>query len=186
MTPKIDLSSLGYLPVDWKPPIYATLVYVKSQNRVLLIEKLRGHGAGKVNAPGGKLEVGESLVDCAIREVQEEIGLTVVDPYPVAVLRFQDFSNRFALQGHVFMCTRFSGTATATEEAIPFWCDTDKLPFERMWEDDQFWLPYILMGHSLRGDFLFRHDKLMTWSVERYTSKELPNAQEFQLRKSCV
>ncbi|MCY3627251.1 MAG: 8-oxo-dGTP diphosphatase [Gammaproteobacteria bacterium] len=180
MTQKVDQSSLGYLPKDWKPPIYATLVYVTSNNQVLLIEKLRGHGAGRVNAPGGKLEVGESMKECAIREVEEEIGIKVYELYPVAVLRFQDFSNRFALQGHVFRCHRFDGVPEETTEAIPFWCDLDNLPFSRMWEDDQFWLPYILMGQSLRGDFLFSEDKLVTWSLERYFCPELPDPVEFK------
>lgn len=178
--PRVDQSSQGYLPKDWKPPIYATLVYVTYNNQVLLIEKLRGHGAGRVNAPGGKLEVGESLTECAIREVREEIGIKVFELVPVAVLRFQDFSNRFALQGHVFRCHEFDGAPVETAEAIPFWCDLDNLPYSRMWEDDQFWLPYILKSQSLRGDFLFCEDKLVTWSLERYFCSELPDSIEFK------
>ena len=35
-----------------------------------------GLGAGKINAPGGKLEAGETALAAAIRETQEEIGVT--------------------------------------------------------------------------------------------------------------
>ena len=46
------------LPDDWSPKEIGTLVYVADGDRILLIEKLRGHGAGLINAPGGRLEHG--------------------------------------------------------------------------------------------------------------------------------
>lgn len=44
---------------------------------VLLGEKRTGLGLGKVVAPGGKLEAGESPADACVREVAEESGLEV-------------------------------------------------------------------------------------------------------------
>ena len=35
-------------------------------------------GAGKVNAPGGHIEVGETPEECAIREAFEEVGIAVL------------------------------------------------------------------------------------------------------------
>lgn len=163
----------GVLPANWEPPVHATLVYIQKGNEVILIEKKRGHGAGKVNAPGGKLEGEESPLHCAIREVDEEIGLQVTNLRLSAVLRFQDFLNGFALQGHVYVSTVFDGTIRETEEAKPFWCDKDQLPYARMWEDDQFWLPIVLSGRSLLGDFLFENDRLTSWSMEVFPSPEL-------------
>ena len=49
------------LPDDWSPKEIGTLVYVADGDRILLIEKLRGHGAGLINAPGGRLERGETI-----------------------------------------------------------------------------------------------------------------------------
>ena len=40
---------------------------------------VRKRGTSKFMLPGGKLEPGESFVDCAVREAEEEIGL-VLDP----------------------------------------------------------------------------------------------------------
>ena len=54
-----------------------TLVLLREDNRVLLGMKKRGFGAGKWNGFGGKLEPGETVVEAAAREVQEECGLTV-------------------------------------------------------------------------------------------------------------
>ena len=60
----------------WKAHDPATLVFVVRGGRILLIRKKRGLGAGKINGPGGRLEPGESPLDCAVREVQEELRTT--------------------------------------------------------------------------------------------------------------
>ncbi|MDP4971978.1 MAG: NUDIX domain-containing protein, partial [Pontimonas sp.] len=46
-------------------------------DEVLLGEKLTGLGIGKIVGPGGKQEPGESPVETALREVREEVGLTL-------------------------------------------------------------------------------------------------------------
>ena len=54
---------------DWKPEELSTIMFVVEENRVLLIHKKRGLGAGKINGPGGKIEKGETPMQCAIRAV---------------------------------------------------------------------------------------------------------------------
>jgi 8-oxo-dGTP diphosphatase len=46
----------------WKPTDRATLLFVvdRPNGRILLIEKKRGLGAGKVNGPGGRIDEGET------------------------------------------------------------------------------------------------------------------------------
>ena len=61
---------------SWRAVDPATLVFVIKGDRILLIRKKRGLGAGKVNGPGGRLEAGETFGQCAVREVQEELGVT--------------------------------------------------------------------------------------------------------------
>ena len=64
---------------DWAPVDCATLCFVRQGSEVLLIRKKRGLGAGKINAPGGRLDEGESFEQAAIREVHEEVGLKVTN-----------------------------------------------------------------------------------------------------------
>ena len=52
-------------------------VIVVREGRVLLGERRGSHGAGTWALPGGNLDFGESVAQCAARELQEETGLTL-------------------------------------------------------------------------------------------------------------
>ena len=62
---------------SWQAKDPATLVFVIRDGRILLINKKTGLGKGKVNGPGGKVDPGETPESCAVRECQEELGITV-------------------------------------------------------------------------------------------------------------
>ncbi len=155
------------LPSDWQPERFATLIYLIRDDEILLIEKLRGHGAGKVNAPGGHIEVGETPEECAIREAFEEVGITVLSADLRATLKFHDTENGFNMLGYALVSTTFSGQPKRTPEAVPFWSKIDEIPFDRMWEDDQHWVPRILAGERLDCEFIFANDVLQTLKIYR-------------------
>ena len=73
----------------WRAEEHATLLFVLVRGEVLLIEKKRGLGAGKINGPGGRLEPGETPLACAVREVEEELRITPLDVEARGELRFQ-------------------------------------------------------------------------------------------------
>ena len=50
-------------------------VLLTSSNQLLLAQRKGSHGAGTWDTPGGHLEPGETIVDCAIRETFEETGI---------------------------------------------------------------------------------------------------------------
>ena len=52
----------------------AAAVAIINSNRILMLKRVDN---GKWTLPGGTMELGESLVDCAVREVKEESGLDV-------------------------------------------------------------------------------------------------------------
>ena len=145
----------------WQPDFVGTLVFLVRDNRVLLIHKKRGHGAGLINGPGGKVEAGESPVACAVRETREEIGITVVAPVLCGTFKFVDLQAPQWL-GYVYLARWFAGLPSETGEATPEWFALTALPLDRMWEDDRYWLPRVLAGELLEGEFLFDDGHLLT------------------------
>ncbi len=135
-------------------------MFVRDAGRVLLIRKRRGHGMGKLNGPGGKVEPGETPLACVLRETEEEVGVRPLMPRLAGVFRFLDSDDEDWL-GYVFVADAHTGTPRVTAEAIPHWFPEDALPFEQMWDDDRIWLPRLLAGETLEGEFLFRGGRLV-------------------------
>jgi ADP-ribose pyrophosphatase YjhB (NUDIX family) len=68
------------------------LVTSKLHPGCLLLGRRKGsHGAGRMAAPGGHLELGEEWKDCASREVKEETNLTLENIRLVHVTVCQTF-----------------------------------------------------------------------------------------------
>jgi 8-oxo-dGTP diphosphatase len=150
---------------NWQPREYANLCFIVKDGRVLLIRKKRGLGAGKINAPGGKLEPGETARDAAIRETREEIGVTPLHLEDRGVVRFQ-FTDGYSLHCAVFVAPDFAGDPIETPEATPLWFPANAIPYDEMWEDDRHWLPHVIEGGRLNGWFEFDGEKMLGKRVE--------------------
>lgn len=165
-------------PIDWTqwtPGIHATLMFIVRGDEILLIEKKRGLGAGKINGPGGKIDPGETPLEAVIRETQEELLVTPINPIKLGELHFH-MSDVPHIICHVYRSDAFTGTPTETDEAVPVWTRHSDIPYDRMWEDDRHWLPFLLENRSFEGKFSFRGDKML-W---REVSADLP----FQIQSS--
>lgn len=55
-----------------------TLLFLHTPERLLLAKKLRGFATDTYNGIGGKVNTGESAVECILRETHEEVHLTLV------------------------------------------------------------------------------------------------------------
>lgn len=131
---------------------------------MLLILKKRGLGAGYFNAPGGRIEPGETPLECAIRETREELCITAIDPVHAGTLQFQ-FTDGFSIHGEVFRANRFEGTPTETDEATPHWFPIDDLPWHNMWADDPVWYPSLLASRRFTGRFLFEKKTMLDYEL---------------------
>jgi 8-oxo-dGTP diphosphatase len=162
---------------EWEPTMRATLMFIvdETAGKVLLIRKKRGLGAGKINGPGGKLDPGESSLACAVRETQEELGVTALDPVKHGELRFA-FADGLRMHVDVFRATAFEGEAVETEEAIPLWTPLTALPFGEMWEDDSYWLEGVLVRCGVfSGRFTFEGETMLSaevnWGCDEWKEK---------------
>ena len=97
-------------------------VILDRRGRLLLQQRSDG---GQWGLPGGSVEIGESVADAVVREVQEETGLTVrprrivgvySDP-ALQVVRYPD-GNVWHYVNVCFECTRLSGELTTCDETL--------------------------------------------------------------------
>ncbi|KAG4075006.1 hypothetical protein HA402_014585 [Bradysia odoriphaga] len=127
-----------------------TVVFVfdDDKQRLLLGLKKRGFGLGKYDGFGGKVEVNESIVDAAARELNEEFGLIVrgSNALTFAGINYFDYiGHPIVFENHVFKI-RFSdvdGTVTESNEMKPQWYGYDEIPFDQMWPDSRHWFPAL-------------------------------------------
>lgn len=149
----------------WTPKDRATLLFVVERDRILLIRKKRGLGAGKINGPGGRLEAGESPLACAIRETEEELGITPSGVTERGTVSFH-FVDGYDLFATVFFASAYTGTPIETDEAIPIWSPLDAIPYDEMWKDDSLWLPLALDGKRFDGRFVFDGDAMLWYEID--------------------
>ncbi|HSX36617.1 MAG TPA: 8-oxo-dGTP diphosphatase [Patescibacteria group bacterium] len=130
-----------------------TLLFLVRKGEILLALKKRGFGQGKWNGVGGKVEPGETLEQAAVRECQEEIGVT---PQQFELVAINDFLYPDKdIQGHVYICSKWQGEPVETEEMKPRWFKLGDIPYDKMWQDDTMWLPFVLTGKHVRCSFTF-------------------------------
>lgn len=149
----------------WQAKDPATLVFVFRDDEILLINKKTGLGKGKVNGPGGKVEPGESPEAAAARECQEELDIRVSNLEYCGEHRFQ-FVDGYSIHVWVYRTRDFEGVPTESPEAAPLWTRLDQIPFERMWEDDKYWLPMMIHGQRFQTRWIFDGDRMLDHAIE--------------------
>jgi 8-oxo-dGTP diphosphatase len=154
--------------VDWKtwvPKERGTLCFIVRHGQILLIRKKRGLGAGKINGPGGRIDPGETALQGAIRETQEEIGITPKDPFFAGEMSFV-FLDGYSLHCSVYGAADYEGELKETDEATPIWYDIHKIPYHEMWSDDAYWMPLFLDRKPFAGYFIFDQDRMVDHRID--------------------
>jgi len=145
---------------NWKAKDPATLVFVFRDDEILLIHKKTGLGKGKINAPGGKVDPGETPEQGAVRECQEELSIDVSNLEYCGEHRFQ-FVDGYSIHVWVYRTRDFEGVPTESREAAPLWVAMDQVPYEKMWEDDQHWIPMLIRGERFKTRWIFDGDTML-------------------------
>ena len=128
---------------------------------VLLGYKKTGLGTGKVVAPGGHVEPGESPAEAAAREVKEETGMRVAAR---SLTRAAHVTFLFPahpswdMEVEIFTTADWAGEPSESDEIRPHWFPVEALPFGHMWQDAPYWLPRVLAGERLTATFSYADD----------------------------
>lgn len=124
-----------------------TLGHIINRDKLLLKEATRGVSKGKWNGPGGKIDKGETPLDCIVREAYEETGITMVKPFYHGRLFFYMNGKRsLTFLGYLFSTRKFKGKLRSTEEGKVKWVKIKDIPYEKMWDDDKYWIELMLHG----------------------------------------
>ena len=101
---------------------------IDADNRVLIAQRPEGKTlAGLWEFPGGKLEPGERPEPALIRELHEELGITVQESC-LAPLTFASHGyETFHLLMPLYICRKWDGTVTPREGQQLAWVRANKL-----------------------------------------------------------
>ena len=118
---------------------------VDVDNRILIAQRPPGKAlAGLWEFPGGKLEPGERPEQTLIRELQEEIGITVKEaclaPLTFASHAYEDFHLLMPL----YICRRWEGQVIARESQSLAWVRVNKLRDYEMPPADIPLIPHLI------------------------------------------
>lgn len=134
-------------------------VIISKDQQVLLIRRSNAHGAGTWCPPGGHLEYGETPQQCAIREAQEETGVTITNPV------FRAITNDVFEEEHKhYLTVWLEGTYVSGEPVIQSsrelssvgWFSWDALP-------EPLFLPFehLLTGQCDPAPWNFNEDEVL-------------------------
>lgn len=104
-----------------------TLVMIERINNEVLVQKRKLKYPG-ISFPGGHVEKGESIVDCAIREVKEETGLDIADLKLCGVVHWTHINKDNRYICFMYKTSNFSGLLLeSNREGDNFWMNVRDL-----------------------------------------------------------
>lgn len=136
----------------------ATLVFLLKDQKILLPRKTRSIGKGCRNGYGGGVEDGETLLQCAIRELEEECAVIAKenDFEKVAELNFDNITEdgiHWNIVVHTYLLRNWEGEPQETSDGAFTdleWFEIDKIPAEELMPGTHEWLMPTLSGKKIK------------------------------------
>jgi 8-oxo-dGTP diphosphatase len=102
--------------------LVAACALIDPDGRILIAQRPAGKSmAGLWEFPGGKVEAGERPEDTVIREMHEELGITIKDACLAPFIFASHSYPEFHLLMPLFLCRRWEGIAQAREGQKVAW-----------------------------------------------------------------
>jgi 8-oxo-dGTP diphosphatase len=150
----------------------ATLCYVRQGGKTLMLHRIKKANdmhAGKWNGLGGKLLPGETPEACVIREVQEESGLTLINPLWRGLITFPGFANDDDWYCFLFIGREFTGELIDSDEGVLAWIDDTALLDLPLWPGDRIFIPWLDVDAFFSGRFTYLDGQLQDHDVFFYS-----------------
>lgn len=149
----------------------ATLCYVQNNGKTLMLyrnKKENDYHEGKWNGLGGKFEAGETPEECAIREVEEESGLTMIDPVMKGHITFPLFDGKDDWYVFLFTANIFEGQLIDSPEGELEWIDNEKLTEINLWDGDKIFIPWLFKDKFFSAKFIYEDGEYKDYTVKFY------------------
>ena len=129
----------------------STACYLKENDKILMLKFYKKYG--QVYAPpGGKLESGETPLDCILREFKEETGLTLINPKLQGMSYWKDSTEGIIF---VYVCEHYEGQLCENEsEGKLEWIPVEKLLDIYQFDQNKKFTPYLFQNDFFEGKFL--------------------------------
>ncbi len=157
-------------------PILASLAFILSEDKksfLMVHRNKRGDDQHlwKYNGLGGKMEAGEDILACIIREVQEEAGLICENVELRGTVSWPGFGkNGEDWFGFIFLVHQYKGTPMLhNEEGDLQWKGIAELETLPMWEGDKYFLPLVFDGNPspFHGSMPYKNGHPCSWTCSR-------------------
>lgn len=92
----------------------AVAVIIDAKQQVLIsLRQVHQHQGGLWEFPGGKVDDNETVFDALVREIDEELGMTIIEAQPLIEIA-HNYSDKSVLLD-VWLVTKFNGSAQGRE-----------------------------------------------------------------------
>ena len=152
--------------------ILTTCCYLKKNGKTLLLHRTKKQNdinEGKWIGIGGKLEKGESPLDCAIREFYEETGLIIKNVQLKAYITFPGIYYGEDEGMFLFKATDFDGTLNSNcNEGELLWVHDSQIASLPMWEGDSYFDSFLSHKGFVEAKFTYKDDCLIEKTIHFY------------------
>lgn len=125
----------------------AGAVLIGDDGRILSCRRSQNESfGGGWEFPGGKVESGESIEECLVREMDEELAIEIEVGAPLGIIRKN--TGPFVLEIHTWSCKQISGEIQLSVHDASRWLDLSKLQDAEWLESDAELIPQIINSLS--------------------------------------
>lgn len=150
-----------------KEVVLTTQIYLEKDNKYLMLlrnKKEHDINEGKWIGVGGHMEKGETPLECVIREVKEETGLTLNSALLRAKIYFT--SDDYDELIYQYTSSDFSGEVIECNEGVLKWVPIKDVLSLPTWEGDKYFLEPIINNEDyFEISLVYKNNKLV--AVER-------------------
>ncbi|MFW9779211.1 MAG: NUDIX domain-containing protein [Candidatus Heimdallarchaeota archaeon] len=161
------------------PHKLATLAYIVNGQEVLLLfrnKKPNDFHQNRYIGIGGRLEAGETPLECVLREIREETGYT----FSARDIQFRGYiyfdeinRNKESEDLPPFNWLVFLYSARVKKKMVIenpegdlHWIPFEKIPYQQMWEGDRIFTPKLLeTDHVYEAKFIYEGEKIHHWEL---------------------